>query len=214
MAGLATPNAQLLSDRAYDAIRDKLVALQIAPGTALDEERLAAELKLGRTPVREAIKRLAYQKLVTVYPRRGTFASEVEVTDLEAICDIRERLEGLAAQQAARRARFEEREELRGLLERLDGASGQEDLLALDTVVHRVVYRLAHNGYLLDMLTGSLNVSLRIWHLALERLPHLQYHVGSQRAVIEAILDRDPERARELAENHVREFEEDVKEMF
>ncbi|MBX6385399.1 MAG: GntR family transcriptional regulator [Microbispora sp.] len=205
---------RLLSDRAYKDIRDKLVTLEIAPGAAIDEEQLAAELGVGRSPVRAAIKRLAYQRLVVVYPRSGTFATEIDISDLEAICDIRERLEGLAAERAAEVARYEERQELRRLLDRFDDASGHDRLLELDTAVHRTVHRMAHNAYLLDVLSTSLDLSLRIWHLALERLPHLAEHVGSQREVIQAILDRDPVRARNAAEKHVRAFEEDVREVF
>ncbi|GII24788.1 GntR family transcriptional regulator [Planosporangium mesophilum] len=208
------PDAQLLSDRAYEAIRNKLVTLEIAPGAPIDEERLATELGVGRTPVRAAIKRLAYQKLVVIRPRSGTFAAEMDIADLEAICEIRERLEGLAAERAALRARYEERQELRQLLERLDTVSGHDELLDLDTAIHRTVYRLTHNAYLLDVLTTNLDQSLRIWNLALERLPHLGEHVRGQADVIRAILDRDPARAREAAENHVRAFEEDVREMF
>ncbi|MCW2882865.1 MAG: GntR family transcriptional regulator [Sphaerisporangium sp.] len=207
-------DAQLLSERAYEGIRNKLVTLEIAPGAAIDEERLAAELGVGRTPVRAAIKRLAYQKLIVVYPRSGTFASEIDIADLKAICDIRERLEGLAAERAAQVARYEERQELRHLLERLEVVSGTDQLLDLDTAVHRTVYRLAHNTYLLDVLTTSLDLSLRMWHLALERLPHLAEHVGNQREVIQAILDRDPARACGAAEKHIRAFEEEVREMF
>ena len=71
VAGKQGASSQLLSDLAYEAIRDKLVHLDIAPGDAIDEVQLATELGLGRTPVREAIKRLAYQRLVVVYPRSG-----------------------------------------------------------------------------------------------------------------------------------------------
>src|SRR6185503_4290659 len=80
----------LLSEQAFDAIRDKIVALEIAPGAPIEEERLAAELGVGRTPVREAVKRLAYRRLVVVYPRSGSYAADVDLADLEAICDMRE----------------------------------------------------------------------------------------------------------------------------
>ncbi|WP_406273951.1 GntR family transcriptional regulator [Nocardia sp. NBC_00881] len=209
-----TSNSELLSDRAYVAIRDKLISLDIAPGDTIDEERLAAELGVGRTPVREAIKRLAHQKLVVIYPRRGSYASEIDVADLESICDIRERLEGLAAEQAARHARYEERQELQHLLAEFNGCTEPTALLELDTAMHRTVHRLAHNEYLRDILMQSLDLSLRIWNMARERLPHLEHHVHSQAEVLRAILDRDPQRAGELAQRHVREFEDEVREMF
>jgi DNA-binding GntR family transcriptional regulator len=209
-----TANTALLSDLAYTAIRDKLVRLQIAPGAPIDEARLAAELNLGRTPVREAIKRLAYQRLVVVYPRSGSYAADIDVTDLTALCDIRELLEGLAAERAAVEARYDERRELERLLAELDSDCAPDKLLELDAAAHRMVHRSAHNDYLLDMLTQTLDLSLRIWNLARERLPHLGEHVHSNAAVLRAILDRDAPKAGELARRHVREFENEVKEMF
>jgi DNA-binding GntR family transcriptional regulator len=76
------------------------------------------------------------------------------------------------------------------------------------------VHRMSHNEYLYDILTQTLDLSLRIWNLARERLPHLEHHVHGQVGILLAILDRDPKGARELAEEHVREFEDEVKEMF
>lgn len=206
--------SRLLSEQAYEAIRDKIVSLEIPPGAAIEEEQLATELGVGRTPVREAIKRLAYGRLVVVYPRSGSYAADLDLTDLEAICDMRERLEGLAAERAASEARYEERQELRELLDELDACTDPAALLDLDVVVHRAVHRMAHNPYLLDTLTQSLDLSLRMWNLARERLPDLEHHVHGQSEVLQAILDRDGARARALAEAHVRDFEDDIRKMF
>src|ERR1700735_4578935 len=108
---------ELLADRAYAELRDRIVTLGIAPGAPIDEDQLGSELGIGRTPVREAIKRLALENLVTVFPRRGTFASEINITDLADISDVRTQLEGHAALRAAQRitpARRAEVEELLG----------------------------------------------------------------------------------------------------
>jgi DNA-binding GntR family transcriptional regulator len=204
----------LLSDRAYDAIRDKIVSLEIPPGAPIEEEQLAAELGVGRTPVREAIKRLAYRRLVVVYPRSGSYAADLDLADLEAICGMRERLEGLAAERAATESRYEERQELTTLLDDIVACADPAQLLDLDVQVHRAIHRMAHNSYLLDALTQSLDLSLRMWNLARERLPDLHHHVHGQTEVLQAILDRNGARARKLAEAHVREFEDDIRKMF
>jgi DNA-binding GntR family transcriptional regulator len=204
----------LLSDRAFEAIRDKIVSLRIPPGAPIEEEQLADELGVGRTPVREAIKRLAHRKLVVIYPRSGSYAAELDLADLEALCDLRERLEGLAAERAATAARYEERQDLTALLDELDATTDPAALLDLDVVVHRAVHRMAHNPYLLDVLGQSLDLSLRMWNLAKERLPDLDPHVHGQGEVLRAILARDAGRARALAEAHVREFEDGVRTMF
>ena len=71
-----------LADVAYESIRDRLLVLDIKPGELLNDEALAKSLGVGRTPVREALKRLELDRLVITYPRRGTFATRVDVTDL------------------------------------------------------------------------------------------------------------------------------------
>ena len=91
----------LLSDRAYAALRDRLISLAIPPGAPIDEDALTRELGVGRTPVREAVRRLALEGLVVVYPRRGTFASSIDITSLTDITDVRCQLEPHAAARAA-----------------------------------------------------------------------------------------------------------------
>ena len=85
----AEVHAETNADRAYEVVRDRLVMLDIRPGEPINDDRLAAELGLGRTPVREALKRLERDRLVIAYPRRGTFATAVDMTDLADISEIR-----------------------------------------------------------------------------------------------------------------------------
>jgi DNA-binding GntR family transcriptional regulator len=113
---------ELLADRAYAELRDRIVTLRIPPGAPIDEDQLGEELEMGRTPVREAIKRLALENLVTVFPRRGTFASEINITDLAHISDVRAQLEGHAAYRAAERLGDAQRAELTQLLAELSRA--------------------------------------------------------------------------------------------
>src|SRR5438477_9149020 len=123
----AGPRRELLADRAYAELRDRIVTLRIAPGAPIDEDLLGQELEMGRTPVREAIKRLALENLVTVFPRRGTFATEINITDLNHISDVRMVLEGHAACRAAERITVSQRAELDALLEELGQSEGSDD---------------------------------------------------------------------------------------
>jgi DNA-binding GntR family transcriptional regulator len=205
---------ELLADRAYDELRDRIVTLRIAPGAPIDEDRIGEELGMGRTPVREAIKRLALENLVTVFPRRGTFASEINITDLAHISDVRVVLEGQAAYRAAQRMTAEGREELRALLAGLEGAEhagGHEALMAVDAAVHRFVHHAAGNPYLEETLSRYFNLSLRIWYLALDRLPHVGARVHEHREVLAAILDGEPDRARTVMAEHVETFEREIR---
>src|SRR6201985_3982081 len=117
----------LLADRAYRALRDRLVTLRIPPGAPIDEDAIGRELKMGRTPVREAIKRVALENLVTVSPRRGTFASEINITDLAHISDVRMQLEGHAAYRAAQRLTEVQQDEIEELLDELAASQGSDD---------------------------------------------------------------------------------------
>jgi DNA-binding GntR family transcriptional regulator len=205
---------ELLADRAYDELRDRIVTLEIAPGAPIDEDRIGDELGMGRTPVREAIKRLALENLVTVFPRRGTFASEINITDLAHISDVRVVLEGQAAYRAAERLTADGRDELRALVAGLDSAEragNHEALMTLDAAVHRFVYRAAGNPYLEETLSRYFNLSLRIWYLALDRLPHVGARVHEHREVLAAILDGEPDRARAVMAEHVETFEREIR---
>jgi DNA-binding GntR family transcriptional regulator len=205
---------ELLADRAYADLRDRIVTLRIAPGAPIDEDVLGGELGIGRTPVREAIKRLALENLVTVFPRRGTFASDINITDLADISDVRMQLEGHAAYRAAQRITPALRTELDDLLAELDGSRGSDDtraLMALDTRVHRFVHRAAGNPYLEESLGRYFNLSLRIWYLVLDRLPHLLTRVHEHEDLLRAIADGDPERARAIITEHIETFEREIR---
>jgi DNA-binding GntR family transcriptional regulator len=205
---------ELLADRAYAELRDRIVTLAIAPGAPINEDALGRALAMGRTPVREAIKRLALERLVTVFPRRGTFASEINITDLAAISDVRVQLEGHAARRAADRLTPAQREELDELVAEIDGREGSGDadtLMRLDARVHRSVYAWAGNAYLQETLERYLNLSLRIWYLVLDRLPHLFDRVHEHRNLLLAIREGDAEGAARIAAEHVATFETEIR---
>jgi len=191
-----------------------LITLRIPPGAPIDEDAIGRELKMGRTPVREAIKRLALENLVTVFPRRGTFASEINITDLADISDVRAQLEGHAAYRAAERITDAQRADLAGLLVELDLSRGQDDvelLMELDATVHRFIYQCAGNPFLEETLGRYLNLSLRIWYLVIDRLPHLFARVHEHEEVLHAIESGQAERAREILTRHIGTFEREIR---
>jgi DNA-binding GntR family transcriptional regulator len=211
MSSLQLPS-ELLSDRAYAALRDRLVALRIPPGAPIDEESLTAELGVGRTPVREAIRRLALEGLVVVYPRRGTFAAAINITSLTDLTDVRTVLEAHAAERAARLRDDDDGAAAERLIDELRAAeSSQRSLIELDARVHRFVYRCSRNPYLEQDLDRYLNMSLRIWHLTWDRLPPLAARVREHCELLEAIRDGDAERAGRVARDHVRAFADEMR---
>ncbi|MFD8720404.1 GntR family transcriptional regulator [Streptomyces sp. NPDC059629] len=204
----AGQGAGTLADQAYRAISDRLVTLQIRPGEPINDERIAAELGFGRTPVREALKRLEHERLIVAYPRRGTFATEVQIADLGHISEVRRELEPLAAGLAAQRAGEADRAVLDGLLAHLaDASDAGGDLIRLDMTLHRAIYAATRNPYLEDTLIRYDNLATRIWCLFLDRLPGLAGHVHEHGPLLRAIMEGDTEKAAALAEEHVKGFE-------
>jgi DNA-binding GntR family transcriptional regulator len=172
---------ELLADRAYADLRDRIVTLQIAPGAPIDEDVLGGE---------------------------------INITDLADISDVRMQLEGHAAYRAAQRITPAQRAELQELEAELDRSQGSDDieaLMALDTRVHRFIHRCAGNPYLQDSLGRYFNLSLRIWYLVLDRLPHLFTRVHEHAGLLKAIEDGDAEGARAIIAEHIETFEREIR---
>lgn len=199
-----------LSNRAYEAIRDLIVTLKLPPGALIDERRLIESLGIGRTPVREALRRLAQEQLVEVFPRRGMFVTGVDVRDLARISEVRQALEPAAARLAAERATDAERDELRALLTEIGTDDG---LIELDERIHRAVYRAAHNELMATTLGQYYVLALRIWMIALDRAHGLHEAVDAHRGLLRAIVDGDGERAATLMRAHVDNFEQAMREV-
>jgi DNA-binding GntR family transcriptional regulator len=208
--------ARSLSDEAYYRIRDMIVSLELAPGSIVSERELMERLGLGRTPVREALRTLAQERLVDVYPRRGIFVSSVNARDLASLSEVRALLETHAAALAAERATPQEREETQALIEDLDATAGERDerrLIDLDQRIHRHVYRCTHNAHLEETLNRYYVLTLRIWFLALDRVARLDEAVQEHRELLEAIRDGDASAAGLAMRRHVLGFERAIREV-
>ena len=198
------------ADRAYDIVRERLVMLDIRPGEPINDDRLAADLGFGRTPVREALKRLERDRLVVAYPRRGTFATAVDMTDLADISEIRKLLEPTAAARAARVATTDTRTRLAALARAISGIEDADDareVLRHDVHVHREVYRASGNPHLEQILVSLDAHATRIWCMFLDRLPGVAGHVREHAELLEAIVEGDEETAAALTLAHVCGFE-------
>jgi DNA-binding GntR family transcriptional regulator len=203
-----------LADKAYQAIRELIVSLELAPGAVIDEPELMERLGIGRTPVREGLRRLAHERLVEVYPRRGMFVTGVDVRELARLSEVRAVLEPEAARLAAERATDLDRAAVAELLDEL-GAGGRDDreLMELDERIHGAVYRAAHNDLLEATLGQYYVLALRIWSMALDRQEELEEAVDAHRTLLEAIRDGDGERAAETMRAHVQNFEQAMRRM-
>jgi DNA-binding GntR family transcriptional regulator len=226
MSAVTRPEADLfegastLAERAYLRLREEIIRAELPPGTLLRDEDLMRRMGIGRTPVREAVQRLHSDGFVTILPRRGTLVSEINITDLQAIYEVRMRLESWASQLAAQRVTPRDRVEVEGLRSELAAVTsdeGFEPLLELDRRVHRFVYRCAKNQYLAKTLDLYHDLSLRILHIAMARYatltPKLEDVVHDQSLVLEAIARGDEETAERVAVQHIAKFERAIRQV-
>jgi DNA-binding GntR family transcriptional regulator len=209
------------ADYAYLRLREDVITAELPPGTVLREEELMQRVGTGRTPVREAIQQLIRDGFVTVIPRRGTFVSAINLTDLAGIYEVRVHLESWEARLAAERLTDQERavaESLIGELDALTADDGHEPLLALDRRIHRFVYSCGKNEYLAETLDQYHNLSLRIIHFAMKRYPtltpSLDQVVHDQRTLLSALGRGDGDLAEKTAREHVMKFETAIRKLF
>jgi DNA-binding GntR family transcriptional regulator len=208
-----TTATRLVAERAYVELRDRIVTLRLPPGTVLREDELMGTMGIGRTPLREAVKRLALENLVDVQPRRGTFVSAVKAADIVNITEVRAELEGCAAELAALRLDPDTRATADALLHEVEELSRPDDqdwLMRFDERIHRFTWEAACNPYLTQTLERYFTHSLRIWYLVLDRVPGLGHAVHDQTRLLEAILDRNGPHARTLMREHVLAFQREI----
>ncbi len=207
-------SARSQSEEAYLRIRERIVSLDMPPGSVVNEGRLREVLKIGRTPIREALQRLARENLVRSVPHRGTFVTDVNITDLARITEVRVVLEAHAARLAANRLSASDRAcfaELLRVLEHGRPKVDQRELMLLDQQIHRQIYIAARNPFLEATLERYFNLSLRLWYLVLDRDVSLREALEEHAELLRAILSGDADRADESMRRHVTGFEREIR---
>ena len=203
-----------LSQEAYSQIRSMIIRLELKPGSLIIESELMLKLKFGRTPIREALRALANEKLVEVYPRRGMFVASVDVKNLSAISEVRAVLEIKAAELAAERSTPSDHEVTRKLIAEIKAIKGQPDmakLIDLDQRIHLHIYECTHNEFLASTLENYYSHALRIWFLALDRVAGLADAIIEHRVLLEAISENDSKAAAKAMREHVEGFETSIR---
>jgi DNA-binding GntR family transcriptional regulator len=213
MAVAETVEARSQSEEAYLRIRDRIVSLDMPPGSVVNEARLRENLNIGRTPIREALQRLARENLVKSVPHRGTFVTDVNITDLARITEVRVVLEAHAARLAAEKLASTDREAIEDLLAVVERRSvtDQRELMQLDQKIHQLVYRATRNPFLEATLERYLNLSLRLWYLVLDREIRLREAVDEHVELLKAILSGDGDLAEQIMRRHVTGFELEIR---
>ena len=199
--------------KAYQQIKDKIITLEMAPGSVIQDSALTDMLGLGRTPIREALKLLEAENLIVTVPRRGIFVSHVSITDLQQLSELRVEVEGLSARLAAQRAT---EDELAGLVTCCDEffttQAGQTlQRVVIDRKFHYLLATATHNRFLQTEVERFYDLSLRLWNLALERVKAGDVNAASHREIVKAVKARNAELAEMQMQDHIRDFQKRVK---
>lgn len=206
-------NHKPLREHVYDQLKRRILTGQIKPGTRMMEIDLAADLGVSRTPVREAIRELSKEGLVSIEPRRGAYASEISVKDMIDTLTVRENLDALAAYLASSRITKSEEKKLLELTDKYAAAieSGDMDtMIRADEAFHKRVARLSGNKTLYQVVRTVQTQVLRFRYLYYEDLANYKNMPAEHREIIEALVSGDSEHAREVAFTHVRRLKDFV----
>lgn len=197
-----------LSEQAYDTLRAMIVRGEMPPGTRLSEPELTLRLAVGRTPLREALLRLAQDGLVAIYPQSGSFVTQISLTQLEEAQFVRERLECGIIRRVAARADKRALSGLRSLLQRQEQAADEDDaeqFHTLDEALHESFCAIAGWPDVWRLIHRSKVHMDRVRRLSLPLDGHMPHLIEQHRAILAAVTDQDADGAEAAMRGHLRE---------
>lgn len=199
-------NHKPLREMVYEELKMQILKGTIVPGTRLMEVDLADEMGVSRTPIREAIRKLEKEGLVTIEPRRGAYASQISTKDMVEILEVRQNMEGLAAAFAASRITPEQLRELKQVSENYNNAvieGNMEDMIKYDTRFHRIIVESCKNKVLVTMIEQLQELVLRFRYIYYDNFRRAENMPSEHKVILEAIEQGDTETAREAADVHI-----------
>ncbi|GAA0600183.1 GntR family transcriptional regulator [Craurococcus roseus] len=191
-------SAETLVERAYRTLEEEIVTLALAPGEVVSEALLSERLCIGRTPVREALQRLARERLVRILPRRGIVVAGVDVREQLRLLEVRREVERLLARAAARRADAGQRGRLRAVADGMDRAAANSDetaFLRLDRELNLLVIEAARNEFAAAAMALMHGLSRRFWFIHWRQSADLPEAARVHAALARAIAEGEPESA-------------------
>ncbi|MDP9225798.1 MAG: GntR family transcriptional regulator [Actinomycetota bacterium] len=194
---------QTKAEATYGELRRRILDGSISPGSSLNQDRLALDLGVSTTPLREAIRRLESEGLLSFSAHREVVVSSVQMEGLIDLYEVREAVDALAVKLAAARHTLQEAELIRQACKSLRKSAAM-DPLALNRVFHRVIYSSCHNRALIEELENLWDRSDRHRRLLLTVALDREV-VHEHLAIAEAVLERDGTRAASLMARHVRD---------
>ncbi|MEM9355916.1 MAG: GntR family transcriptional regulator [Pseudomonadota bacterium] len=201
-----------LTDTAYQELEERIVTLQLRPGETLSEGQLVEVLGIGRTPVREALQRLAREGLIVVMPRRGIAVSEIDIRKQLELLKVRRELERLMVRLAAERSSDAEREQFKVLANNMRAAAKERDDVAfmrLDRELNLLVSQSCRNEYAQRAMALTHGLSRRFWYVHYKQVLDLPRCAKLHADLADAICAgrrREAARASDLLIDYIEEF--------
>ncbi len=206
MAAVENPSPMLrraLYQDVAERLRQQIFARELEPGHWIDEQKIAADFGISRTPLREALKVLAVEGLVTMKVRRGAYVTEMSKDDVQQVYHVLALLESDAAGVVAARASDAQRAELAALHERLEKQARQRDaFFATNEQFHMALLRMAGNRWAEQLVTDLRKVMKLNRHHSLFKQGRLAESLAEHRALMAAIAAKKPQEATRLMRAH------------
>jgi len=208
-----TGAAASLRDSAYVAIKHRIITCAFKPGEYINELQLSSALKIGRTPVHQALDRLMIEGMVEVIPRKGVIVRPVSLNEVLQIIEVRLINEPYAATLAAEHANDADLASLDDVLKRAKhwgSVRNVEKIMLLDREFHLLIARTAKNDVLIELLRNLHERSLRFWFISLNAPKQYERVHEEHHAILEAISKHDGEKAEDAMRSHIQSFRANV----
>ncbi len=195
-----------LTDKAYRELEERIVTLRLQPGQVLSETALSEQLKIGRTPIREALQRLAREGLVVILPRKGILVSEINPGKQLLVLEVRRELERLMVRAGSVRRTEAERDTFLEIADCMEHAARENDdigFMRCDNAFHELIATAAHNEYAVRAIGLMTGLSRRFWYVHYKETADMPHCARLHAAVARAIAEGDPDGAAEASDNLV-----------
>ncbi len=202
-----------LTAETYNFLKHKIVSLEYPPNSVINEASLVSELKIGRTPIREALQRLERDNLVVIMPRRGTFVTEISIGDLPQIFDNRILLESYIAKLAAQKGTPEQWDQMEAIIDGIMAKGDRatlEQLVEADRECHEIMFAAANQKYLQDTLIMLYAQTNRLWYAYTPKTSLMQLALDDHQAILAALRSKDSDLAGELIHDHIQKIRHEV----
>ena len=200
-------NHKPLREIVYEELKRQILKGEIAPGHRMMEVELADDMGVSRTPVREAIRKLEKEGLVTIEPRKGAYASDISIKEMIDVLEVRQYLESLAAGMAAARIKLQEATDA---YKQAIESEDTSEIIKWDENFHKIIVDCSGNKTLIQMISQVQELALRFRYIYYDDFSRYKNQPLEHQEIEEAIMNGNVEKARKEANEHLARLKEFV----